>query len=127
MTAFIKDEVFAPLAKRLASINVEHTYRQAIEVAVDEGREMLRHELRAEGAPREIADHVRGLGVRGLTGATGIPDRDPASDDALEWEFGAMDGSTPPHRTFSFVADDMADMAAGEAATRFSKQIADAS
>lgn len=123
MSHFFTDEVFAPLAKRLGTIDVERTYRQAIEVATDEGREMLRHELRAEGAPSTIGAHVRVLGVRGFVGATGIADRDPVSDDALEWEFGAMDGSTPPHRTFSFVADDMAAVAGTEAARRFSEQI----
>lgn len=123
MSHFFTDEVFAPLSKRLGSIDVERTFRQSIEIAVDEGREILREELRAEGAPREIAEHVRGLGVRGLVGATGIPDRDPVSDDALEWEYGAMDGSTPPHQTFRFAADDMASVAADDAAQRFARQI----
>lgn len=120
---FITDEVFAPLSKRLGSIDVEDTYRKAIHVAVDEGREMLRQELTAERAPSNLRGAIRVLGVQGLVGATGIPDRDPISDDALEWEFGAMDGSTPPHRTLSFVADDMAAVASGEAAQRFSQQI----
>lgn len=119
----ITDGVFGPLATRLGKIDVERTYRQAIEVAVDEGAEMLRMELTAEGAPRELREAVKPLRVQGLQGAAGIPDSNPVSDDALEWEFGAMDGSTPPHATFRFVADDMAEFAAMEAADRFERQI----
>lgn len=123
MTPFITDGVFGPLAKRLGKIDVAQVYRQGIEVAVDEGREILREELRAEGAPREIGEHIRVLGVRGFVGSTGIPDPDPVSDDALEWEYGAMDGSTPPHQTFAFVAQDMARVAAAEVASRVTRQI----
>lgn len=123
----ITDGVFGPLAARLGRIDVEKTYRQAIEIAVDEGAEMLRMELDAERAPRPLRDAVKPLRVQGLTGAAGIPDSNPVSDDALEWEYGAMDGSTPPRATFRFVADDMADVAAEEAANRFTAQIVGAS
>lgn len=127
MAKTVTDGVFGPLAARLGRIDVARTYRQAIEVAVDEGAEMLRMELDAERAPREIRDAVKPLRVQGMTGAAGILDSNPVSDDALEWELGAMDGSTPPHGTFRFVADDMADVAAEEAANRFTAQIVGAS
>lgn len=120
---FFTDGVFGPLASRLGQIDVEKTYRQAIEVASGDGVEYLRMELRADGAPRNVREAVKALRPQGLTGGAGIPDSNPASDDALEWELGAMDGSTPPHGTFRMVADDMADDAAAEAASRFSKQI----
>jgi len=123
MAKFITDGVFGPLARRLNSIDVDRTYRQSLEVAADEGAEMLRMELQAEGAPREIAAAVRPFPVVGHVAAAGIRDENPVSDDALEWEYGAMDGSTPPHATFRFVADDMADVATEEAARRFSEQI----
>lgn len=126
-TKTITDGVFGPLSTRLGKIDVERTYRQAIEVAVDEGAEMLRMELDAEGASRDLRAAVKPMRVQGLTGMAGIPDSNPASDDALEWEYGAMDGSTPPHATFRFVADDMADFAAEDAARRFSEQIVGAS
>jgi hypothetical protein len=124
MSQVFKDEVFAPLAKRLEQINVEQVFGTSMRVAGNEGRELLREQLRAEGAPAHIATKSRFLGVQGLTAAVGIPDTDPASDDALEWEYGSMDGSTPPHQTFSFVADDMAAIASDEAAERLSKKIA---
>lgn len=120
---FITDEVFAPLASRLGKIDVEKTYREAIQVAAGDGVEYLRMELAAEGAPRNVREAVKVLKTQGLTGGAGIPDSNPASDDALEWEYGAMDGSTPPHGTFRMVSQDMADDASAEAATRFSKQI----
>lgn len=121
---YVTDEFAGPLASRLGQIDVERTYRQAIEVAADEGVEMLRMELHAEGAPPNIGRAVGVRRVQGLQGAAGILDRDPASDDALEWEYGAMDGSTPPHGTFRFVSEDMAAFASEDAAERFTKQIA---
>lgn len=120
---YVIDEFAGPLAKRLAAIDVERTYRQAIEIAADEGVEMLRMELEAEGAPSNIARSIHTLRLQGLQGGAGIRDSDPASDDALEWELGAMDGSTPPHGTFHFVSEDMADVASEEAAARFTNQI----
>lgn len=120
---FVNDGVFGPLAQRLGRIDVEKTYRQAIDIAADEGAEMLRMELHADGAPQNVRTAVKVMRTQGLVGAAGIVDSNPASDDALEWEFGSMNGHTPPHGTFRMVAEDMADVAAEEAATRFSKQI----
>lgn len=127
MSKFISDPIFGHLATRLGQIDVEATYRDAMRSAAEEGVEMLRIELDAEGAPEGIRQAIRPLTVTGLTGAAGIRDSDPASDDALEWEYGAMDHSTPPHGTFQMVSEDMADFASWEAGQLFSAQIADAS
>lgn len=124
MGKHITDEFTRDLLRNLGSLNVERIYSQAIDVAVDEGAELLRLELAAERAPDHIARAIRTEHQRtGLTGAAGLRDSDPVTDDALEWELGALDGSAPPHGTFRFVADDMADIAAIEAARRFSAQI----
>ena len=118
------DEVFGPMAKRLGSIDVEKTFREAIDVAAEDGVEYLRMELAADGAPRNVREAIKKLRTQGLAGGAGILDSNPTSDDALEWEYGAMDGSTPPHGTFRMVAEDMADDASAEAAQRFGRQIA---
>lgn len=120
----VTDRFAAPLAKRLGSADVEDLIETAFDIAVEEGREFLRRELRAEGAPREVAEAV-GLipEERYLHATVGVPGDHPAAEAAADFEYGDFDHQQQPHGTFRAVQDDMADVAAGELAGNLARVI----
>lgn len=113
----VTDRFAAPLAKRLTSIDVEDLIEDAFDVAVEETREFLRMELRAEGAPPEVIEAVELIPEdRYMHATVGVPGDHPAAEAAADFEYGDFDHTVQPHGVFRAVQDDMADVAAAELA-----------
>lgn len=117
MTLKVTDKFAAPLANRLGSIDVEDLIEDAYDIAVEETREMLRMELQAEGAPREVIEAVDIIPEERYMHATvGVPGDSDAADAAEDFEYGDFDHERSPHGVFRYMSDDMADIAAEELA-----------
>jgi len=122
----VTDGVFGPLARRLTALDVQRTYKRAMAEAADEGREELRIELDAAGAPRSVRDaiHVLREPAASLTASVGVDWRDKeAAQAALDWEYGSADHTVAPHATFRMISEDMADHASALAAQEFARQV----
>lgn len=126
MSGFVTDGVFGPLASRVRRIDVGKTFKQAMDVAADEGRETARIELHAEGAPLALRDavHVLREPTGSLSRGIGVDSKNSSvADLAMDWEFGSADHSTPPHGTFRMISEEMSDDASEEAARRFAARV----
>jgi hypothetical protein len=124
MTMKVTDRFAAPLAAQLGAIDVEDLIEAAYDIAVEEQREALRHELEAEGAPREVIDAVDIIPEERYMHATvGVAGDHPAADAAEDFEYGDVDNAQAPHGVFRYMSDDMALIAAEELASNISGAI----
>lgn len=113
----VTDHFAASLAARLGSADVEDLIEDAFDIAVEETREFLRMELRAEGAPDEVINAVDLIPEERYMHATvGVPGDHPAAQAAEDFEYGDVDHQQAPHGVFRYVERDMADVAAAELA-----------
>lgn len=111
------DRFAAPLAQRLGALDAEELIEAAYDITVEEQREALRHELEAEGAPREVIEAVDILREERYMHATvGVAGDHLAADAAEDFEYGDMDHHQSPHGVFRYMSDDMALIAAEEIA-----------
>lgn len=120
----VTDRFAAPLAARLGSIDVEDLIESAYDIAVEETREVLRMELQAEGAPREVIEAVDLIPESRYMHATvGVPGDHPAAEAAEDFEYGDVDHDQAPHGVFRYMSDDMAKIAAAELASNLTGAI----
>ena len=109
------DTFAGPLAKRLEALDVEDVIEDAYDIAVDEGREILRRELEAEGAPRAVIDAVQLIPEeRYLHATVGVPGDHPAADAAEDFEYGDVDQQMSPAFVFRDTSQEMAAIATEE-------------
>lgn len=117
MAAFVTDKFATPLAKRLASLDIEDLIEAAYDFTLDESRDLLRGELRAEGASPEVVKAVEPLWeTRYMHASLGVPEDSPAAQEAEDFEYGSHDRSVMPHGVFRGMSQDMAAIAIAELA-----------
>jgi hypothetical protein len=117
MTLKVTDRFAAPLAARLAAIDIEDLIEDAYDIAVEETREVLRMELQGEGASREVIEAVDLIPeTRYMHATVGVPGDSPAADAAEDFEYGDVDNVVAPHGVFRDMSGDMAGIAAAELA-----------
>lgn len=124
MTMKVTDRFAAPLAARLGSIDIEDLIEDAYDITVEEQREALRHELEAEGAPREVINAIDIIPEdRYMHATVGVPGDHPAADAAEDFEYGDVDNEQAPHGVFRYMSDDMALIASEELANNIAGAI----
>jgi len=112
----IIEEPFLDLSRSLNGVarDLDRTVREALDYAADDGREMIREEMRATQAPKELAGALRTFHEDRHTRAVGISERSPHHQAALDYEFGTADRS--PTATFRMMGPQLAEWAADDIA-----------
>jgi hypothetical protein len=131
----VLEEPFAGLSSLLktAARELDTHVKHSLNTAADEGREALRQDLMAMGAPGHIGKAVKTFSEGKHGRAIGVAENHTSSDDALEWEFGDGDhfkangpnGVEPagPNGTFRLTAPSIAEHAASELAARLQQAV----